>query len=437
MGFARTAPSDPPAAARRLYLFSPLPPQRNGLADYLLSYLPMLAAAYELRLVAESGTGDAVRQALAALLPDLPPITVLDEVEFLAHQPDSQAQYLYNIGNNSDCIYQLDYLHRFPGAVIVHDISLFYLHQITAQQAQAPEMMLPWLEEDGYRVPSDFVDHHGRLVNTPSLLYQECLMLGRLARSARGVMVHTAYAERRLRGSVSTPEDAVFSHKPLARIPHFVLPPPELSAEVEAEVLARFHVTPADFLILVPGFLSGNKMLFEIMAAFRGIQARCPAARLLFAGEERAQEYAVSPRLAQWWPDTGRPQVTGYLDSLALDGLLQRADLSLVLRFPSYGESSGILPRAAMGGGRVLTVDIGAYPEFSSPQVRTVPVGAGTVPALMAGMLDAYAAWLTDTPADRTARRTAEAKRLGRLGPAQLFGAMQTWLMQCAGERQA
>jgi hypothetical protein len=28
----------------------------------------------------------------------------------------------------------LDYLHRYPGTVILHDISLFYLHQIALQQ---------------------------------------------------------------------------------------------------------------------------------------------------------------------------------------------------------------------------------------------------------------------------------------------------------------
>ncbi|MFZ2986989.1 hypothetical protein [Ideonella sp.] len=415
---------------RRLYLFSPLPPQRNGLADYLVEYLPFLAADFELYLVAESGLRDAARLALGKL----EGVQVIDESEFLARQPEPGAQTLYNLGNNADCTYELDYLHRFPGAVIVHDISLFFLHQLAAQRARANSLLGSWLFEDGYQVPEDFLNRDGSLGRTPGELYQECLMLKRIAQSARGLMVHTRYAEQRLRGATEGVSVGPSGEVAFTRIPHFVLEVRPQAPESVAALLARFGVESEDFLLLVPGFLTGNKMLYEVMAACHQVQADCPGLKLLFAGEERADEYPVSERVAQLWPETAnRPVVTGYLEAEELDALLQRADLSFVLRYPTYGESSGILPRAAMGGGRVLSVNIGAYPEFESPQVSHVPVGSAALPALAQGIRDAYQAWLADPPSEREERQLSEAARLQALAPQALYPALHQWLEQSWG----
>ena len=46
----RPAPAMVAGGRRRLYVFSPLPPQRNGLADYIVEYLPMLAEDFDLFL---------------------------------------------------------------------------------------------------------------------------------------------------------------------------------------------------------------------------------------------------------------------------------------------------------------------------------------------------------------------------------------------------
>lgn len=404
------------AARRRLYVFSPLPPQRNGLADYIVEYLPMLMKDFDLHLVAESGHSAAARARFSLQ----PGITVIDEAHFLARQPEPSAQILYNVGNNGDCAYLLDYAHRFPGVVIVHDISLFYLHQVTAQLARANGLMGRWLAIEQHEAPEDFLGRDGSVTRTPGTMYQECLMVRRLVTSAQGLMVHTEYAERRLRGGASGVGIGAEHRRPLARIPHFVLSPPEPAEPAqERAMLARFGVTETDFVMLVPGFLTGNKMLYEVLVAHHAVCQDHPGLKLIFAGEERANEYDVSRRIAQLWPEGNGPTVTGYLEADELDLLLGRADLSFVLRHPTYGESSGILPRAAMGGGDVLTVDIGAYAEFTSPQVTHVPVGAGTVAALEAGIRRSLARHAQGI--DRAARRAEEARRAQALTPAALY----------------
>lgn len=422
---ASTAPKPAPSVRRRLYVFSPLPPQRNGLADYLMEYLEPLARDFDLHVVAEAGSSAAVRQRFSTR----PEVRVLDEAEFLARQPDPLGQTLYNVGNNGDCAYLLDHLHRFPGVVIVHDISLFYLHQVAAQRGRLGALLGRWLKADGYTLPEDFLGPDGSPTRTPGLVYQECLMLRRIATSARGLMVHTAYAERRLRGSIGDVPLGEAHGKPLARIPHFVLPSePVLGASEAQAVLERYGIQPQHFLALVPGFLTGNKMLYEIMAAVHSVQAELPGLKLVFAGEERPDEYPVSQRVAMLWPGKDRPVVTGYLDADELDVLLTRADLSFVLRFPTYGESSGILPRAAAGGGDVVTVEIGAYPEFESPAVTQVSVGGATVSQLAEALRRSHTRHQTQPASERTRRQADERQRSADLTPAALYPRLRALL---------
>jgi hypothetical protein len=401
------------AARRRLYLFSPLPPQRNGLADYIVEYLPMLAADFDLCLVVEAGRAHEATTNLAGLR-----LEVLDEAVFLARQPEPGAQILYNVGNNGDCAYMLDHLHRFPGVVIVHDVSLFYLHQVALQMERANGMFNHWVRETGYEVPADFVARDGSLGRTPGLLYQECLMVRRIAASARGLMLHSHYAEARFRGGAFDVPLGAEAGRPLARIPHFVLPPAAPARDAD-QVLQRFGVEPEDILLLVPGFLTGNKMLYEVLVAYSRTRPGLPRLKLLFAGEERASEYAVTERIRHLWPDGDGPRVTGYLDARELDILLSRADLSFVLRYPTYGETSGILPRAVMGGGRVVTVDIGSYPEFESPLIDHVSIGPGLVDGLQSSILRTCED--LPSPAERAARRAVEAQRADALSPRALY----------------
>lgn len=419
-----TATATSPAPSRPvLYLFSALPPQRNGLADYIAEYLEPLARDYRLSLVADSVAFRDVAQRFADA-----PFEVIDEAAFSARMPDEDARILYNLGNNKDCIFLLDYLHRYPGTVILHDVSLFYLHQITLQAQRANGMMNRWLQEDGYRLPDLFVNPDGSLHATPGFVYQECLMVRRVVESARSVVVHSGYAHRRALGGVTDPRAPSDLARKFCRMPHFVLTPPEQSAAEQQATLARFGIAKDDFVCVVPGFLTGNKMLYEVLVAYQRARPRHPRLRLVYAGEERPDEYDISEKIALLYPEGDGPVVTGYLASEELDALLNRADLSFVLRYPTYGETSGILPRAVMGGGRVVTVDIGSYPEFESELIERVPVGAGLPAALEAAIDRAVAAHDTEPP--RILRQAEARRRTAAMAPSALYGSLRNAIEQ-------
>jgi glycosyltransferase involved in cell wall biosynthesis len=412
------------AAARPvLYLFSALPPQRNGLADYIAEYLEPLARDYRLSLVADSIAFRDVLQHYAGA-----PFEVIDEAAFSARMPDEDARILYNLGNNKDCIFLLDYLHRYPGTVILHDVSLFFLHQITLQQQRANGMMNRWLLEDGYKLPDLFVNADGSLASTPGFVYQECLMVKRVVESARSVVVHSGYAHRRALGGVTDPSQPNDLARKFCRMPHFVLTPPEQTAAESGATLARFGIRSDDFVCVVPGFLTGNKMLYEVLVAYQRAKPRHPRLKLVYAGEERPDEYDISEKIALLYPDGDGPVVTGYLASDGLDALLNRADLSFVLRYPTYGETSGILPRAVMGGGRVVTVDIGSYPEFQSDLIERIAVGPGLPAALEAAIDRAVASQPAEAP--RIMRQADARRRTAAMAPGALYGSLRNAIEQ-------
>lgn len=413
------APAPAPAPVRPvLYLLSALPPQRNGLADYIAEYLEPLARDYRLTLVADVSAARDVAAHYAKS-----PFEVIDEAAFSARMPDPDARILYNLGNNKDCIFLLDYLHRYPGTVILHDVSLFYLHQIALQRHHANGLMGRWLREDGYVLPDAFSNPDGSLSSTPGFVYQECLMVRRVVASSRSVVVHSAYAHRRALGGVSDPQRPGDLSRKFCRMPHFVLTPPDQAPADAAATMLRFGLRPDDFVCVVPGFLTGNKMLYECLAAYQRAKRRHPQLKLVYAGEERKDEYDISSRIAQLYPEGDGPVVTGYLESAELDALLDRADLSFVLRYPTYGETSGILPRAVMGGGRVVTVDIGSYPEFESDAIERVAVGAGLPAALEDAIERAVAAHATEPP--RVMRQAEARRRSAALAPAALYGSLR------------
>lgn len=407
---------------RRLFVFSPLPPQPNGLADYLLAYLPALAADFDLTLVAEMDYAAAARAAL-------PGLHVIDEMAFLAQPPQAGDQVLYNLGNNPDCTYMLDYTARFAGALLLHDPALLYLHQVADRRNWSERLMGQRLAAEGHTLPQAFLSRDGRLTASPGLLYQECLLLRELASAMHGVLVHSRYAVRRLAG-------AGHPHPlpPLTLVPHFALTPPPPSPAALDAALAPLGIAPTDRLLLVPGFLSGNKMLYEVLVAHHALATTHPQLKLVFAGQARPQEYDLAARIAALWPAGGGPQITGYLDADALDVLLARADICCVLRHPTYGESSGLLPRAATSGAAVVTVDTGAYAELEWPALHRIPVGPGATAALT----QALATLLAEAGGDaaRQARRDAAALPARNLAPAALYPSLRAWLDGCHAAAQ-
>jgi len=313
--------------------YSPLPPQRTGVADYSAALLSALRNHLPLRVNRDGDVN------------------------------------LYHLGNNQlhASIYRRA-LER-PGVIVLHDAVLHHF-------------MLGYFSQNEY--VDEFVYNYGewsaglaatlwqnRAGSGADSLYFEYPMLKRIAERSLAVVVHNPAAAAIVR-----------DHHPGARIfeiPHLFAPPPlPLPADVER---FRAQCGPAP-LFGVFGHLRESKRVLPILRLF----AKRRDLRLLVAGDAASSDLrrAMEPFLQL--PNMHR---MGYMDSMTYWKAAMSLDVCINLRYPAAGETSGV-SIGFMGSGK--TVVMTDSPENSRyPDGICLRISSGLSEATE---LEAVAGWV-------------------------------------------
>lgn len=372
-----------------LTVWTPLPPERNGIADYAFSLLGGLAAHYDCRVACDDWFGQA---------PEAMP--VIDPA--LVHR-GAGPRVLHQIGNNPGHGFVLRGLRGMPGVTTLHDPGLLYLHETTGEDAATIRAgmaaALPGLAAVYGRQHRE----HGIQTRANHLLFD---LAGEVLARSRAVVVHSEFARNRLRlvhGPAATAHVAV--------IPHFLPPDPLPSGAGSGRAAARARLgLPAEgFLVLTAGFATEAKRFDWLIEALDVALGRGAALHWIHAGAERAEEYALSAAIAERPAVAARTEVTGYLDAAALDDHIAAADVLVNLRFPSGGESSGSLARAFACGTCCIVSDTAAYAELPRDAVLQVPL-TGAVGTLAAALCALAAAPARAAAIGELGRRFARAE---------------------------
>jgi hypothetical protein len=281
--------------------FSPLPPERSGIADYSALLLPALRQRMDVAVVARGAT----------------------------KAPRGVDVALYHVGNNPDAHgWIVDALTRRRGLVVLHD---FVLHHLVAG------LTLGRNDSAGYL---DAMQRDGGVV-------------GRLL--AHGVVDHLLppiWEERAmdfpLAGVVLDRADGVICHS------HHV------------ERLAREY--GYDGPIWVP----------QLLDAFGRLRERFPDALLVLAGSAAPDVRLDAGSLVQG------VRRLDHLDESDLWRLLADCDISVSMRWPTMGETSGMAMRALSVGKPLVVSDAGWFSELPDSVAAKVPVDEFEVATLAA-----------------------------------------------------
>lgn len=336
-----------------LLLVSPLPPARNGIADYAVALLAGLAPHYRCTAACEDWLATAP-----------PGVEVVDPA--LAHRlPAAGGRVLHQIGNNPDHGFVLRTLRHLPGVTTLHDPGLLHLHESTGESRATILAGLRHAAPGLAAIYAAQLRDHGVSTRANHLLFD---LAGEVLARSRAVVVHSRFALRRLR---LTHGEAATAH--VAVIPH-PLPPGEPPGRTAAR--ARLGIPPGEFLLVTAGFAARAKRLDWVAAAVEAV----PGLRWIHAGSaDPAQAAAVA----------GRATITGHLDPAAFADHIAAADVLVTLRFPSQGESSGPLARGLAAGVCCLVSDTGAYAELPRDAVVHLPLAGGVrvLAGALAGLL--------------------------------------------------
>ena len=349
----------------KVAFYSPLPPERSGIADYSALLLPALARLVEVEVVRRGKT-----------------------------RPVAADVALYHVGNDPEAHgWIVEALRRRPGVVALHDFVLHHLVAgLTIGHKDGPGYLSAMERDAG--VAGRLLAHgvlDGRVAPIWETRPDEFPLAGEVLSHATGLIVHSRHVEQRARESGY--------HGPLWRIPHPAWPVGDVvPAEIEGRPLFGCF-----------GHLNASKRIPQLLEAFRLVRERHPNARLLLVGP-------ASPRF-----EAGRLVGEGveridYVGEERLWSLMAACDACIALRAPTMGETSGSVIRALSLGRPLVVSDLGWFSELPAEVALKVPVDEDEVSSLATALELLASSEATQLAMSDAARAYAEDElELGRV----------------------
>jgi glycosyltransferase involved in cell wall biosynthesis len=386
---------------------SPLPPTRSGIADYAAELLPHLAREAQVTVLEPPGWEPPPHSAWVDGLQRLP---------WNAPAPPGSVT-LVHMGNNPYHLWVARRLRRFGGIAVLHDSVLHHLLVEEAADDSAWHRFSDELTEaygDAGRALATARrwGYTGRL--DPFLFPARQVYL----RHASAALVHTARAERDVVASCSG--------LPVRRVPLAVAQPAPGDRRAWR---TRLGVRGKELLLVHLGFLTPAKGLGIVLRTLAALEEMGIAVRLAVVGEgTEAGAFEAGVAAAGL---TDRVVVWGFASEEELGGILAAADLGLVPRYPTAGETSAAALRFLAAG---TPVAVAGYRQF----LELPPQAAFRIAPGRAGVADLVrvAAWLSG---DHTARRRArsaarKAWETGGHAPAHAASALLEAMRELTGD---
>jgi glycosyltransferase involved in cell wall biosynthesis len=311
--------------------YSPMPPERSGIADYSALLVPALAERVELQVVRRGRT----------------------------RPPRGVDLSVYHIGNNPEAHgWIVDALRRAPGLVVLHDFVLHHLVAGLTVGRRDGHGYLDAMEREGGVVGRLLA--HGVLDKRIPPLWesrpQDFPLAGEVLDRATALVVHSDYVMGRAR---QTGYDRAVRRIPHPAFPVPAFPRPGVSGEP---------------LIGAFGNVNASKRVPQLLEAFARLRRSQPGARLLLVG-------AVSPgfdldrRLQRLGVDADGLVREDWVDEQRLWSLMAACDIHVNLRWPTMGETSGTTIRALSLGKPLVVSDAGWFGELPDEVALKVPAG--------------------------------------------------------------
>lgn len=325
--------------------YSPLPPERTGVADYSALLLPALRRRLDVQVVRRGRT----------------------------RPPRGADVSLYHVGNSPEAHgWIVEALRRRPGVVVLHDFVLHHLVAgLTVGRKDGPGYLAAMEREAG--VPGRLLAYgvlDGRVPPLWEVRPEDFPLAGEVLElaSPRGLVVHSRYVMERAR--------AAGYEGPLWRIPHPAWPAPAAApaAVPGAPVIGSF------------GNLNASKRIPQLLEAFARLRERHPEARLLLVGAA-SPGFDLAGRLERLGlAREGAVLREDYVGEERLWSLMAACDVCVSLRAPTMGETSGTAIRALSLGRPLVVSDIGWFAELPDEVALKVAADEREIELLAAGL---------------------------------------------------
>ena len=322
----------------RVAYFSPLPPERTGVADYSALLLPALREKLDVSVVRRGRK----------------------------RAPRGLDVSLYHVGNNPDAhAWIVDALRREPGVVVLHD---FVVHHLVAGMTIGRRDGHGYLDlmEREHGVVGRLLAHGVLDKRIPPLWEsrpEDFPLTSFVLDHATGLIVHSRAVRDLAR--------VAGYERPIWVVPHPAWPVPASEPERMASgpVIGCF------------GVVNASKRIPELLRAFAGVRERHPSATLLLVGPT-TPGFDLDRRLQRLGLADGGLVREGWVDERRLWALMAGVDVSVNLRHPTMGETSGTTIRSLSLGKPLVVSDVGWFSELPGEAALKIPVDDAEVGTL-------------------------------------------------------
>ena len=366
----------------RLAYFSPLPPQRTGIADYSADLLLALSSLSATTLFVDDP--EAIAPYLKAQFP-IRPITAYPEERW------AYDLALYQMGNSvfHGAIYEMAL--RYPGVVVLHD---YVLHHLIATLTVGAGNFAAYVREMAYARGLEGIAKAREIARGASTPLFTWALNARLVDVSLGVLVHSRFVQ-----------DKLLAAHPRARVAQIAQPVPLPVVRDRQKVRTALGLSDDAFILMTCGAITPEKRLDVVLECFKAFSHRHSDALWLIVGEPKADVARWRAQLqAAGLGDSVRE--IGYIEGLALFyDYLAASDVCVNLRDPTAGETSASVLRAMAVGTPVIVSDVGWYSELPDcVSAKVVHDGAEAVQ-----LLTVLERWYADAAARRSAGAQARA----------------------------
>ncbi|MDH4102615.1 MAG: glycosyltransferase family 4 protein [Thermoleophilia bacterium] len=322
--------------------FSPMPPERSGIADYSALLLPALGERLDVSVVKRGRK----------------------------RAPRGTDVSLYHVGNNPDAHgWIVDALRRESGVVVLHD---YVLHHLVAGMTVGRRDGHGYLDamEREYGVVGRLLAHGVLDKRIPPLWESrpaDFPLASFVLEHATGLIVHSRTVSELVRASGFA--------GPVWVVPHPAWPVHEI---------APVRVAPGP-VIGCFGVVNASKRIPELLRATAAVRESHPDVTLLLVGptspgfdlERRLQRVGLAEEglVREGWTDEAR-----------LWSLMAGSDVAVNLRHPTMGETSGSVIRALSLGKPLVVSDVGWFAELPNEVALKIPTGDDEVQVLSAAL---------------------------------------------------
>jgi glycosyltransferase involved in cell wall biosynthesis len=349
----------------RLAYFTPMPPNKSGIADYNAELLPYLARGAQISVFVKHA--DELR-----LNANSPHFDIYDCDRFpVLHRAHPFDLCIYHQGNNLEHEYIYERAIETPGLLVLHDRCL---HHLIAERTLGREDWEGYRDEMFYaygRLGARTADMRAESVGSD---YQQFLfpLNARVVARSLGIIAHNRF----------TAEALEHLNTRVEIVPHHLAPEVYALDAMDKQECRRALGIPEDAWVVVsPGFVTGPKRIPVVLAAFKRLLAYVPNAMYLIVGEDHWRRSAAP--LIEQMRLRNHTRLTGYVGGMGFFRYLKSADAIVNLRYPTVGESSGTLTRALGAGLPVIVSDFAQFAEFPDDVVMKVPLGPEEENALL------------------------------------------------------